>query len=100
MADDVKSQAKDTSGEPVKAAQSNVAASKPESGEFVVTIDQQEYQKPNLQEVAHYEEIAEYRIGEGPPPFPLIIMFVLIVLWATLSWIPFFGPKSPNAIKR
>jgi len=39
----------------------------------------------------HYEEVAEYRIGEGPPPLSLVVMFVLIVLWATLSWIPFFG---------
>lgn len=39
----------------------------------------------------HYEEVAEYRIGEGAPPTALIVMFVLIVLWATLSWIPFFG---------
>ncbi len=42
-------------------------------------------------EVHHYEEVAEYRIGEGPPPIALIVMFVLIVLWASLSWIPFFG---------
>ena len=41
--------------------------------------------------VEHYEEIAEYRIGEGPPPVALVVMFVLIVCWATLSWIPFFG---------
>lgn len=39
----------------------------------------------------HYEEVSEYRIGEGPPPLPLIIAFVLIVIWATISWIPFFG---------
>jgi len=39
----------------------------------------------------HYEQIAEYRIGEGPPPLALVIMFILIVLWATLSWVPFFG---------
>lgn len=42
-------------------------------------------------DVEHYEEVAEYRIGEGPPPIALVVMFVLIVLWATLSWIPFFG---------
>lgn len=42
-------------------------------------------------ELEHYEQIAEYRIGEGPPPLALVIMFVLIVLWATLSWVPFFG---------
>jgi hypothetical protein len=39
----------------------------------------------------HYEEVSEYRIGEGPPPLPLIVAFALIVLWATCSWIPFFG---------
>ena len=43
------------------------------------------------EEIEHYEEVAEYRIGEGAPPLALIVMFVLIVLWATLSWIPFFG---------
>lgn len=42
-------------------------------------------------ELEHYEEVAEYRIGEGPPPLALVVMFILIVLWATLSWVPFFG---------
>lgn len=42
-------------------------------------------------ELEHYEEVAEYRIGEGPPPLALVVMFFLIVLWATLSWVPFFG---------
>lgn len=39
----------------------------------------------------HYEEVAEYRVGEGPPPLSLVVMFILIVLWALFSWIPFFG---------
>jgi hypothetical protein len=39
----------------------------------------------------HYEEVAEYRIGEGPPPLPLLVAFGLIILWAMISWIPFFG---------
>lgn len=43
------------------------------------------------EDIEHYEEVSEYRIGEGPPPIALIVMFVLIVAWATLSWIPFFG---------
>ena len=42
-------------------------------------------------DMEHYEEVAEYRIGEGPPPISLIVMFALIVIWASLSWIPFFG---------
>ncbi|MBI4532731.1 MAG: hypothetical protein HY711_02195 [Candidatus Melainabacteria bacterium] len=39
----------------------------------------------------HYEEVAEYRIGEGPPPLALVVAFALIVIWASISWIPFFG---------
>jgi hypothetical protein len=39
----------------------------------------------------HYEEVAEYRIGEGPPPLFLILAFFFIVLWACFSWIPLFG---------
>jgi hypothetical protein len=39
----------------------------------------------------HYEIVSEYRIGEGPPPIFLVVCFVLIVLWAMFSWIPFFG---------
>jgi hypothetical protein len=39
----------------------------------------------------HYEVVSEYRIGEGPPPLFLIICFILIVLWAMFSWVPFFG---------
>jgi hypothetical protein len=42
-------------------------------------------------ESEHYEEVAEYRIGEGPPPLALIVAFAIIVIWATVSWIPFFG---------
>lgn len=44
-----------------------------------------------VSEGEHYEEVAEYRIGEGPPPLALIVAFALIVIWATISWIPFFG---------
>jgi hypothetical protein len=38
----------------------------------------------------HYEEVSEYRIGEGAPPLFLVLAFVFIVLWAMFSWIPFF----------
>jgi hypothetical protein len=46
--------------------------------------------KPAVPE-EHYEEVSEYRIGEGPPPLFLVIAFAFIVLWALFSWIPFFG---------
>lgn len=39
----------------------------------------------------HYEEVAEYRVGEGAPPLALIVAFALIVSWAITSWVPFFG---------
>jgi hypothetical protein len=56
--------------------------------------DENEAKKATATAVAdeeHYEEVSEYRIGEGPPPIALIVMFALIVLWAMFSWIPFFG---------
>jgi len=39
----------------------------------------------------HYEEVAEYRVGEGAPPLALIVVFALILCWAMTSWVPFFG---------
>lgn len=39
----------------------------------------------------HYEEVSEYRIGEGPPPPFLVVCFVLIFIYAAVSWVPFFG---------
>jgi hypothetical protein len=39
----------------------------------------------------HYEEVSEYRIGEGAPPLFLVIAFIFIVTWALFSWVPFFG---------
>lgn len=39
----------------------------------------------------HYEIVSEYRIGEGPPPLPLVIVFIFVLIWASVSWVPFFG---------
>jgi len=39
----------------------------------------------------HYEVVSEYRIGEGAPPPFLVICFILIFVYAAVSWIPFFG---------
>jgi hypothetical protein len=49
------------------------------------------HQQEEVEDHEHYEEVAEYRIGEGPPPLPLLVMFALIIMWAMISWIPFFG---------
>lgn len=37
----------------------------------------------------HYEEVSEYRIGEGAPPIFLIVCFIFVVCWAMFSWVPF-----------
>ena len=33
----------------------------------------------------------EYRVGHNKPPMVLIVLYVLVVLWAGISWIPFYG---------
>lgn len=52
------------------------------------------------QEIKHYEPLCklptvekpdEYRVGEHRPPLFLIVLFVMVFLWAMVSWIPFFG---------
>lgn len=42
-------------------------------------------------EEEHYEEVSEYRIGEGAPPLFLVVFFFFVVMWACFSWIPLFG---------
>jgi len=46
---------------------------------------------PAAEEEPHYEEVSEYRIGEGPPPLFLILFFCFVITWACFAWIPFFG---------
>jgi len=46
---------------------------------------------PNTAVDDHYEVVSEYRIGEGAPPPFLVICFILIFVYAAVSWIPFFG---------
>ncbi len=34
---------------------------------------------------------AEYRVGHNKPPLFLIALYVIVVLWCAISWIPFYG---------
>ena len=34
---------------------------------------------------------SEYRVGHNKPPLVLMILYVLVVVWAAISWIPFYG---------
>ncbi len=33
----------------------------------------------------------EYRVGHNKPPLVLVVLYILVVVWATISWIPFYG---------
>ncbi|MEM0951637.1 MAG: hypothetical protein AAGI66_05780 [Cyanobacteria bacterium P01_H01_bin.74] len=37
------------------------------------------------------EDYDEFEVGEHKVPWFLWVFFILIVLWASVSWIPFFG---------
>ncbi len=34
---------------------------------------------------------SEYRVGHNKPPLFLIVLYVTVVLWCAISWIPFYG---------
>jgi hypothetical protein len=54
-------------------------------------------QVPNTPEVlpaetlAKEKDYAEFEIGHHPVPWFLWVFFGLIITWASISWIPFFG---------
>jgi hypothetical protein len=33
----------------------------------------------------------EYRVSHNRPPLLLIILYVLVIAWCSISWIPFYG---------
>lgn len=33
----------------------------------------------------------EYKVGHTRPPLFLIVLYVLVIIWAGISWIPFYG---------
>ncbi len=34
---------------------------------------------------------SEYKVGHHKPPLFLIVLYVMVVLWCAISWIPFYG---------
>ena len=53
-----------------------------------------EIDKPSHEPLCQVPKVAkpeEYRMGEHKPPTFLVVLFVLVFLWAMVSWIPFFG---------
>lgn len=33
----------------------------------------------------------EYKVGHNKPPLFLIVLYVMVILWCAISWIPFYG---------
>ena len=33
----------------------------------------------------------EYKVGHNRPPMFLIVLYLLVLAWAAISWIPFYG---------
>jgi len=36
----------------------------------------------------HYDEVAGYRVGHAGVPVVLVVLYLLIILWALVAWIP------------
>ena len=33
----------------------------------------------------------EYKVGHNKPPLFLVVLYVLVLAWCAISWIPFYG---------
>lgn len=53
--------------------------------------DKQKLEYEPLCQVPKVTPPEEYRMGEHRPPIFLIILFFLVFVWASISWVPFFG---------
>ncbi len=34
---------------------------------------------------------SEYKVGHHKPPMVLVVLYMLVIVWAAISWIPFYG---------
>lgn len=40
---------------------------------------------------ANKEYNDEYKVGHNKPPLFLIVLYILVIIWCAISWIPFYG---------
>ena len=33
----------------------------------------------------------EYKVGHNKPPLFLIVLYIFVIIWCAISWIPFYG---------
>lgn len=55
------------------------------------TIEQLDEMSPIDTSMFKVELPQEYRVGHNKVPGPLLALYVLVFLWAAISWIPFYG---------
>lgn len=46
------------------------------------------FSKGDLPSVPHTDE---YKVGHQKAPLFLIILYILVIVWCAISWIPFYG---------
>lgn len=34
---------------------------------------------------------AEYKVSHNKPPLFLVVLYILVIAWCSISWIPFYG---------
>ena len=56
-----------------------------------MTDEQLDIQADEQQSYVTPEDYEEFEIGEHKVPWFLWVFFIFIVLWASVSWIKFFG---------
>ena len=49
------------------------------------------YGLPQGAELLNATPTQEYRVGHNKPPLFLIVLYVLVIIWCGISWIPFAG---------
>ena len=58
--------------------------------EKLIEVDEMSPVDPNLIKLP-MPQASEYKVGHHKIPLPLLFLYILVFLWATISWIPFAG---------
>jgi hypothetical protein len=47
------------------------------------------YETPNSLNTVHPTD--EYKVGHHKPPLFLVVLYIGVLIWCSISWIPFYG---------
>lgn len=65
--------------------------SETENGNAQTSIEKLDEMSPVDPSVFRVEPAKEYRVSHNKVPLPLLVLYIMVFLWAALSWIPFYG---------